>query len=244
MGKTPEDRYLVPGLLRGLRVLQAFTEARPRRTPADLARDLGVSRSALFRVLYTLTEQGFLLHDPRGGYYALGPEVLALSRGLARRELLARAWPVLERLRDATGWSAHLGVLEGAEVVYLLRVAAARDRRSIVHVGSRLPAEATAMGRMLLAESAGAQGTLPARLLRRARQDRARGHVLHLGEFEQGIASIAAPVRDADGRAIAAINISAALREAAEARRPALLRATLAAASEISLAPPPPAATP
>jgi len=237
MGKTG-DRYLVPGLARGLEVLAAFTPAAPRRTQAEIAAALGVTRSAIFRVVYTLTELGFLLHDPATGRYALGPALLRLGHGvLPARDVLEVAMPLLEAARDATGWSAHLGVLEGTEVVYLLRLPARRGMRGIVHVGSRLPAATTAMGRVLLAGLG--QDALAAlyrdrpfaAVAKRARADRARGHVVHLGEFEAGVASVAAPVRDAAGRVVAAINLSAAL---AEAGRDPPRRAVLRAAAAIS----------
>ncbi|WP_237215603.1 IclR family transcriptional regulator, partial [Falsiroseomonas oryziterrae] len=163
MGKTPVgkapaaeraegDRYLVPGLARGLEVLGCFGAEAPRLTPAELARMLGVTRSALFRTLYTLTELGFLQHDPATGRFALGPALLRLGHGvLPGRDVVEVALPILRQLRDATAWSAHLGALDGAEVVYLLRLPARPGARSLVRVGSRLPAHATAMGRVLLA---------------------------------------------------------------------------------------------
>lgn len=255
MGKTPQaDRYIVPGLQRGLELLQLFTAAAPRHTQAEMAAALGVTRSAVFRIVYTLTQQGFLLHDPATRHYMLGPGVLRLGEGLqGSRSLLEVARPVLERLRDATGWSAHLAVREGREALYLLRIPRRRGQASIVRVGSRLPAEATAMGRVLLAGlpdaalldlyrdvalrriGPGAPGSLAA-LLRRAGADRARGFVAHIGTFEAGIASIAAPIRDRDGQVVAAINLSIAIEEAGGARqREAIVAALLAATRQITL---------
>jgi DNA-binding IclR family transcriptional regulator len=257
MGKTPlgrtpaepEDRYLVPGLVRGMEVLAAFTPETPRLTQGEIAAALGVTRSAIFRVVYTLAELGFLLHDPATGRYALGPALLRLGHGvLPARDVIGVALPVLEALRDATGWSAHLGVLEGVEVVYLLRVPARRGLRSIVHVGSRLPAHATAMGRVLLAgleepalaallrDAPPRRVPLPALavLARQAKADRARGHVMQLGSFEAGVASIAAPLRDAAGGVVAAINLSARLPDAPEPRRRLARDALLDAAASIS----------
>jgi DNA-binding IclR family transcriptional regulator len=240
MGKTP-DRYLVPGLARGLEVLGAFTPATPRLSLSGIAQAIGVTRSAAFRVVHTLTELGFLLHDPARGDYALGPGLLRLGHGvLPARDVLPVAMPVLERLRDATAWSAHLGVLEGRDLVYLLRVPARPGARSIVHVGSRLPAARTAMGRVLLAglpdpalSALYRDRDLPA-VLKRARADRARGHVLHLGAFEAGIASIAAPLRDAAGGVVAAISLAAPLAGAGEPARRAARAALLEAAAAVS----------
>jgi DNA-binding IclR family transcriptional regulator len=254
MGKTPQaDRYIVPGLQRGLELLQLFSAAAPSHSQAEMAAALGVTRSAIFRIVYTLTQQGFLLHDPASGRYALGPGVLRLGEGLqGSRSLLEVARPVLEALRNSTGWSAHLAVREGREVLYLLRAARRRGQASIVRVGTRLPAEVTAMGRVLLAglsEAAlqelyggvalrrtapGAPSSLPA-LLKRAKADQARGLVVHLGTFEAGIASIAAPIRAGDGQVVAAINLSAALEEAENpSRREAVAAKLLQATVQIA----------
>lgn len=239
-----ETRYLVPGLVRGLEVLQAFTPAAPALTLAQMAAAAGVTRSAVFRIACTLTELGFLVHDAAARRYTLGPALLRLGAGLpAPRALVSAALPVLEALRDRTGWSAHLGVLEGREVVYLLRVPARRGIASIVHAGSRLPAHATAMGRVLLAALAAPAlaalyrdtGMALPPLLARLARDAKRGHVLHLGEFESSIASIAVPVRDAAGRVAAAINAAAPLSAADAARQPALLAALRDAAAAMAL---------
>jgi len=241
MGKTPADRYLVPGLARGLEALAAFRPETPRLTLSGIARAIGVTRSAAFRVVHTLTELGFLLHDPVRADYVLGPALLRLGHGvLPARDVLSAATPALEALRDATGWSAHLGVLEGREVVYLLRVPARAGARSIVHVGSRLPAARTAMGRVLLAGLA--EEALADRyrdrgapaVIRQARADRARGHVQQLGTFEVGVATLAAPLRDAAGGAVAAINAAAPLAEAGEGSRRAARAALLETAAAIS----------
>lgn len=251
MGKT-EDRYMVPGLARGMEVLQAFSPARPRLSLAELAALLGTTRSALFRVTYTLARLGFLTHDTAAQTFSLGPAVLRLGYGyLAARGLVEAALPLLEGLRDATGWSAHLGLLEGRQVVYMLRLPARPGGAGIVQVGSRLPAHATAMGRVLLAGLA--EGDLTERyrdvaiaaigprtpaslagLLAQARRDAKRGHVIHLGDFESGMASIAAPVRDAAGATLAAIALTAPLPEAGRPER--LLPQLLACAREFRAA--------
>jgi len=220
------DRYIVPGLVRGLDVLQAFTPERPRLTLRELAEATGVTRSAVFRIAYTLNEFGFLVHDVASRQYMLGPAVLRLGYGyLAPRGLVEAALGPLEALRDAVGWSAHLGILDGADVVYLLRAPTRRGLASIVHIGSRLPAHATAMGRVLLAQlseaeivglyrgvrlgGVGRRGpTTVTALTAQARRDAETGYVLHRGEFQQGVTSVAAPLRDARGYVVAAINIA------------------------------------
>lgn len=237
MGKTLDqppatgsagDKYLVPGLLRGLQVLQDFTPEEREMTLSQIARRLGTTRSAAFRTVYTLAQQGYLLHDPNSGRYALGPAVLRLGYGyLASRELVEIALPELERLRDATDWSAYLGVRDGRFVLYMLRVPSHMGLASIVHVGSRLPAAGTTMGRVLLADLCeddlirlyrdetyqNAPGRTPrslGELVAQWRRDRKADAIVQIGKFETGIASIAAPVRDIEGRVVAAINITQA----------------------------------
>ncbi|HEY8610879.1 MAG TPA: IclR family transcriptional regulator [Roseomonas sp.] len=250
-----DDRYIVPGLSRGLEVLLAFTPERRRMTLTEMGQAVGVTRSAVFRIAYTLDQLGFLTYDPGTRTYALGPQVLRLGYGyLASRDLVEVAQPQLEALRDRTGWSAHLGVLDGREVVYLARLPTRRSLSSVVQVGTRLPAHATTMGRILLAslppgqlkelyagailEPHGARTptTLPA-LLAQAETDRAAGFVAHVAGYEAGVASVAAPVRDVTGATVAAINLSTvALLTSEEELRGPLAREVMAAAGRISVA--------
>jgi DNA-binding IclR family transcriptional regulator len=223
-----EDRYLVPGLMRGLGVLNAFTPDRREMTLSEIARALGLSRSAAFRSVYTLSQLGYLLHDARRHTYMLGPAVLRLGHGyMAARELVQVALPELERLREETDWSAHLGVRDGRTVIYMLRVPSRMGMGSIVHVGSRLPAAATTMGRVLLTDLdevslmalyreetyeqvPGGTPRSMADLIDQWRRDTESGVVVQIGTFERGMTSVAAPVRDMSGSIIGAINATRA----------------------------------
>jgi DNA-binding IclR family transcriptional regulator len=218
------DRYLVPGLMRGLQALSAFTPERREMSLSEIARVLGLSRSATFRSVYTLTQMGYLLQDETRKTYSLGPAIMRLGYGyLATRELVEVALPELERLRNETDWSTHLGVRDGPLVLYMLRVPSRLGLGSIVHVGSRLPAASTTMGRVLLADLdeetlvalyRNREATRLARnrdpgmadLLAQWRKDRQSELVTQIGSFEAGITSVAAPLRDMSGKVIAAIN--------------------------------------
>jgi DNA-binding IclR family transcriptional regulator len=223
-GSKSKDRYLVPGLVRGLETLRAFTPERPNLSLGDLAEILKTTRSATFRTVYTLTYMGCLLHDERTLTYSLGPAVLRLGYGyIATRELVEVAQPSLVRLRDDSGWSAHLGVLDGTSVLYMLRLPSLQGAASIVHVGSRLPARTTTMGRILLAglseerviglyhqdAAKTGSGIKVAPILSQRKRDRRQDTISHVGTFEAGIASIAAPLRDVTGDTVAAISLSA-----------------------------------
>jgi DNA-binding IclR family transcriptional regulator len=222
-----DERYLVPALIRGLKILSTLSDESSKLTLSEVAASLGVTRSSAYRLLYTLGHLGFVDYDARTKNYALGPQVLALGYGyLASRDIIDVATPHLVRLRDRTGWSAHLGELHDREVVYLARVATRRPIASTVHVGTRLPAHVTTMGRILLSamtdrdirELYHDDITKPfslkpfagvEELLERIGADRANGVVVQNAGYEPGIASVAAPIHDVTDRVVAAINVSA-----------------------------------
>jgi DNA-binding IclR family transcriptional regulator len=232
---SPDERYLVPALVRGLSILGALASANSNPTLSEVAASLGVTRSSAYRLLYTLGHLGFVDYDTRAKTYSLGPQVLALGYGyLASRDITEVALPHLERLRDRTGCSAHLGELHGREVVYLARVPTRRLVSSTVHVGTRLPAHATTMGRILLSglsddeirqryqeDLAGPFDLTPftgiAPLLEQIAADRTNGVVVQNSGYEPGVASVAAPVRDVTDRIVAAINVSAVALQLSEA---------------------------
>lgn len=225
---TPsDDRYSVRSLELGLNVLEVFgAQSAETLNLSEIARRIGVSRSSAFRLVHTLQRLGYLDREPEGKEYRLGSRVMALGYTfLASKDVAELARPVLERLRAETRCSTHLGILEGSEVIYIARYAAHQPVSATIAVGTRLPAHATTMGRMILAykspayvrEHFGARrlatftertpATVEA-LDKLLAGDRRRGYVLSHSNFEVGIASIAAPLFDATGEAVAAINVS------------------------------------
>jgi IclR family pca regulon transcriptional regulator len=228
MTAAGDDRYLVGGLMRGLEVLRCFDREHPTLSLGDVARQLGWRRTEPFRFLHTLESLGYLRRDPVTKRYELTPKVLEIGfSALANLQLPELAQPYLERLRDRTNGSAHVGILDGKDVVYIGRAPARSILRSTIHVGSRLPAHATAMGKTLLAaksdgwiaEWLAANGltrytahTLAETraFLDEIRQIRRRGFAISNQEFEFGIRSVAAPIRNGNSETIAAVNVSAA----------------------------------
>ncbi len=226
-GDKPDERYLVPALVRGLKILSTLSSQNSKLTLSEVAASLGVTRSSAYRLLYTLGHLGFVEYDSRSKSYGLGPQVLALGYGyLASRDIIDVATAHLVRLRDRTGWSAHLGELRGRDVVYLARVATRRSIASTVHVGTRLPAHATTMGRVLLCglsddeirelyhDDLTKQFNLAPyaginEFLRQIAADRGSGVVVQNSGYEPGVASVAAPIRDVTNRIVGAINVSA-----------------------------------
>lgn len=250
--QVPRDRYTVPALERGLRLLRCFTRERPSAGLADLARELGLSRATVFRLLHTLELLGFLERDEQTKHYRLGPAVLSVGfEYLAGLDLPDVARSVLENLRDETGSSTHLAIRDGREIVYLGRYPSRRGLTSNVGVGSRLEAHASTMGRVLLADMrddaiaelyrgrrldsyTDQTPRTVAELLHLVRQDRKRGCVIGRSFYEAGVVSIAAPVRDVWGEAVAAISLTVAENAVSTAAIDGLRDAVGEAAEEIS----------
>ena len=219
-----DARNHVQSLARGLAVLTAFDADHRELTLADVARRTDLSRAAARRFLLTLSDLGFVRTD--GKQFALTPQVLRLGAAyLTSLGLPEIASPHLERLSAQVGESSSCAVLDGDDVVYVARVAMRRIMSVGIAVGTRFPAYATSMGRVLLAGLDEAE--LDDYLLRTDRTRltpttlvdekalreeltviRERGWAFVDEELEIGLRSLAAPIRDARGRTRASVNLS------------------------------------
>ena len=224
---VPDARYSVHSLELGLRILESFDrDAIDEMSLSEMARSIGVSRSSAFRLVHTLQRLGYLEREDETKNYRLGARVMSLGYSfLASKDIAELARPDLQRLRAATHCSTHLGILDGAEVIYIARFAAHKPVSAMIAVGARVPAHATTMGRIMLAFKPPAYVrehfagrpltkfsehtplTLDA-LIATLDEDRRRGYVISHSNFEAGIASIAAPLFDAKGEVVGAINVS------------------------------------
>lgn len=220
----PGPREHVRSLDRGLAVIRAFDGEHPRQSLSDVARRTGLTRAAARRFLLTLAELGYVRTD--GRLFALTPRVLELGYAyLSSLSLPEIAQPHLEALVREVQESASVSVLDGPDVVYVARVPTSRIMTVAITIGTRLPAYATSMGRVLLAAlpaderervlaSSPAQPltdrtiTDPAALARELDAVRAAGYCVVDQELELGLRSISVPVRDRSGEVVAAANVS------------------------------------
>jgi IclR family transcriptional regulator, pca regulon regulatory protein len=217
-------------LERGLAILSAFRSGRPLLGVSELSREIGLGRSTAHRYVATLAELGYLQQDAATKKYRLGPRVLDLGfSAIHSMELREISAPHLRQLSDDTGFTVNMAILDGTDIVYIDRFRSSRaGQREIdlnLHVGSRLPAYCTSMGKVLLAYLPPAErdellarsellqrgpNTLTVRRSLAAELQRVREHGLALNneELAYGLRSIAAPVFSQSGEIAAAINLA------------------------------------
>jgi IclR family pca regulon transcriptional regulator len=246
----PGDSY-VQSFARGLAVIRAFNAERPAQTLTDVAAATGLTRAGARRILLTLQTLGYVEAD--GRLFRLTPRILDLGFAyLTSMPFWNVAEPVMENLSAQVHESCSAAVLDRTEIVYVLRVPTHKIMTINLSIGSRLPAWCTSMGRVLLAALDDAQldATLDASNIRAytsrtvtdkqelksaIAQVRRQGWAIVDQELEGGLISLSAPIRNRQGRVIAAMNISGnAQRASAKQMVKAFLEPLQQAAQSVS----------
>jgi IclR family pca regulon transcriptional regulator len=241
----------VQSFARGLQVIACFSAAAPEQTLTEVATRSGLTRAGARRILLTLQTLGYVSSD--GRRFRLSPRILDLGFAyLSSMPIWNLAEPAMQSLAAKVGESCSAAVLEGSDIIYVMRVPTHKIMSIGLGVGSRLPAYCTSMGRMLLADLDDAAAltvlqdtprraltrhtlTDPQDLMGRVRQARKQGWCLVNQELEEGLVSLAAPLRDRSGRMVAALNISGQVnRTSARLMQERMLPALLKACSDIS----------
>lgn len=221
------SRPQVPAADQTLRILRHLARRPAPIAASALARDLGIPRSTVYHLLSTLEEHGFVVHLPQERRWGLGTSAFELAGGYARQEPLARLGrPLVASLSDRLGESAHLAVMSGRDVLYIVEERATRRPALVTEVGVRLPAHLTATGRAMLAalpasqvralypdaaafaERTGLGPTRPAELRTILQGVRRDGFASEDGEVTPDFRSVGVAVRDASGWPVAAAAVT------------------------------------
>ncbi len=252
------EPHFVQSLERGLSVITAFGPDASALTLSDVARSTGLTRAAARRFLLTLADLGYVRQD--GTLFRLTPKVLGLGYAfLSSLPLPGIAEPYLERLVAEVHESSSMSVLDGSDVVYVARVPTSRIMTVAISVGTRFPAYATSMGRVLLAglDDEALEAHLSALdleaftdrtvasvddLRERVREARRQGYAIVDQELEHGLRSVAVPVRNRHGTVVAAVNVSSHVSRVSRDRArkvllPPLLRAVADLETDLSRVP-------
>lgn len=231
MGGRLSDREVVGGLksvASALAVLDCFLEDEELGV-TDVARRLGVAKSTAHRLLTTLASRGLVEQNAENGRYRLGLHLFELGQlALERVELRRQSKALLEHLREASGWTVHLSIRDGADSLFLDRLATLRGMKAMGEYRRRWPLHATSSGKAICAydpegahariaagfpvytaQTLDSEAAFTSELARIRRQ----GFATSRGELMDSLASVAAPVLDGHGIAIAAISITGAVDE-------------------------------
>jgi DNA-binding IclR family transcriptional regulator len=247
-----QSAQTIPGtkaIRRALSLLKAFTDERPRRTLTGVATEVGLNKATAHRMLRVLEQEGFVHRYPDTGEFQLGPEIIVLgTRALRAVDIRDAARLELEALAEATGEDASLESLVGSEVLILDEERGHGLLSLGTELGTRWPAHATATGKVLIAFS---EADLPEpphglaaltdhtivsweKWTRTLAEVRKKGYATNMEELVYGYASVAAPVRDGDGRVIAALSVGGSVHRVTRSRVPVLARNVVEAAIRLS----------
>jgi DNA-binding IclR family transcriptional regulator len=238
-------------LAKGLRLLDAFSLERPGLTLAELTAASGLPRATVHRLLSALRGLGYVHYDPPTRQFRLGYKLLERGYLVAEQiELRPVARPHLERLRDETGETVSLQVVDGDEGVYVEKLEPLAGFRLWTRVGMRRPLHAGCSMKTLLAhlpperlDAILRRGlprltrltiTDPEALRRDLAAIRAQGYSVTFGESHEGVHGVAAPIRDHTGRVVASVSVLAPAARIPRSRVPELVEKVMEAARRIS----------
>lgn len=251
-GQHSPSKYSLSSVSNAVRLLCAFSAVEPELGVSELARRLGLGKSTVHRLLQTLAEGDLIERNPRTGRYRLGLKLYELGTIVSSRIDLYEAVAMhIDDLRDQTRETVHVAILDGLEVVYVERRESSHTLRLFGRVGRRNLANCTSTGKVLLAfldpgeldrllDGALLDSRTPHTItdpdeLRRELEDvRERGFAQNINEAEIGVASVAAPIRDATGEVVAAISVAGPTTRFHPGAFGSLAGATVGAAEVIS----------
>jgi IclR family transcriptional regulator, KDG regulon repressor len=243
--------YTVKPVQKALQVLLCLGEEQKPLTLTEICYKVRLPKTTVFRYLHTLCQDGFVTHDSAGDSYRLGLRLFELGQ-LAGEQLRVRdvAWPYLQSLRDQFNETVNLGMLDGAEIVYIDMAESRHSLRMQARLGSRDPVHSTALGKAILAFTPQERWPLhmPARLEPRTAQTqishehlytelfntRQRGYAQDNGENEEGTCCIGAPIFDHSGQVLYALSLSAPASRMDESQLPTIAAAIVETATTVS----------
>lgn len=245
------EKRMLSSLTNALRILRSYSLDKPSQGITELAASLKLGKSTVHRLVSTLSHEGFLVKDAETQKYRLGFSVLALSGVVTSTlDVYHESLPVVRKLVDTVGETAHIGILEGSDVIYIMKIECNHHVRFLTHVGRRNPLYCTSSGKVLLAhkelpfiqkviENGLVKHTAntitdPAQLLQHLQKVKKDGCATSYEELLEGVHSIAAPIRDYTGQVVAAITLVGPKQRMPRSKVPFLIKKVKEAGQEIS----------
>ncbi len=243
--------YQYSSFRNALRLLNLFTANEPELQLEDIASGLEVGQSTAYRLVHTLIEEGFVVRDPSAKSYRLAASFLAYSQTIITKvDLCNVSLELIERLAETTGETAHISVLKDHEALYLLKIDSFYPVHLLSHAGRKNPLHCTSTGQVLLAyqpdlmiEQVINKGltaytsktiTDPIELKNLLQTIRTQGYAVSKEELHEGVGSIAAPVKNNEGKVIAAVSIAGPTRRINQHTVPKIIKQVEQAADEVT----------
>ncbi|MED1605091.1 IclR family transcriptional regulator [Cytobacillus kochii] len=246
-----KEKTLLSSVRNALRILKSFSTYEPVRTVSELAQELDLAKSTVSRLVSTLVNEGFLIKDDDSRGYRLGLSVLTLGGIVTNNlEIYKEAAPVLSKLVNITGETAHLAILDGLDTIYIHKEECHHPVRILTHIGRKNPSYCTSTGKVLLAfneefllQEIISKGLLnytvntitdPYLLENELEQVRKQNYAVSTEELTEGTKSIAAPIRDHTGKVVCAINIVGPIQRMNDYHIPEMAKRVIEAGNEAS----------
>jgi len=251
MDKKNNEPQRLSSVTNALRILKSFSTFEPSKRVTDLAESLGIAKSTVSRLLATLANEGFVIKDEKSNEYKLGVSVLTLGGILTNNlDIHKEAVPVLNKLVNDTGETAHLAILDGIDTIYIHKEECNHPVRILTHLGRRNPSYCTSSGKVLLAfnnnnlvEQVIENGlvshmhnsiTNPNKLRAELEMIQEVGYAVSTEELTEGTRSVAAPIKDHTGKVVSAVTIVGPIQRITNNKIPALSKAVIQAGVEAS----------
>lgn len=249
MQQNVEKKY--SSLQNAIRILNVFTIEEPELGISSLSEELGISKSAVHRLVTSMASEGFIAKDVSTNQYRLGISILELGNVVTSTMKIHRtALPILQDLGKIVNESVHLGIFREDKVIFLNRIDSPRSISSISIMGSRMPAHCTSSGQVFLAHqppetidrivkkglTAYTEKTITdrERLCSLLETIRKQGYSVSIEEYQKGVASVAAPVRNSQGQVIATVSTPGPVQRMPKETIAQLIKLVTQAADEVS----------
>ncbi|WP_318503182.1 IclR family transcriptional regulator [Bacillus sp. T3] len=250
MENQNEDSYL-SSVKNALRIMQCFSVDEPEKKVGEIATKLGINKSTVSRTLATLASEGFVMKNPETKNYRLGLTILTLSGVVNTQfDIYQESQPVLTKLVQTTGETAHISILDHDEVIYLQKIECSHPSKVLTNIGRRNPPYCTSSGKVLLAHG---ENEIVERVISKGlkkitsktivdpeifhqhlTQIKESGYAVSIEEFSEGVNSIAAPIYDYRGKVIAALAIVGPKQRIQSTKLHELIKKVIHGAMEIS----------
>lgn len=241
----------VSSLRNALRLLNQFNMDEPELNVSQIADKLEIGISTAHRLTGTLAKEGFIRKDPATKMYRPGASILAMGNIIVSQTKIGQvSMPILEKLVEKTGETAHIGKLRQNRVIYLNKIDGSHPVHLLSHAGKENPVHCTSSGQAILAYQPkevihkviemGLQRytkntiTSGAQFIELLNKVKAQGYAWSMEELHEGVSSIAAPVKNASGKTIAFVSIAGPTQRINQHTAPRLIKLVVQAANEIS----------